>query len=292
MQIFNTKILITGSCGSIGSALATRIYQAEPKQLVLLDQDETGIFYIQGILREAECLVGDIMNKKSIDRIFKKYKPDIVFHVAAYKHVPLMEKQKEEAIENNVYGTKNIIDASLKNGVKKFVFISTDKAVNPISTYGKTKRIGELMCLSQRGKTHFVIARFGNVKRTRGSVIEIFENKIKEGKPIEITHPDMDRYFIEMQDALTLIITAAEKGRNRELYVWDMGKPTKIINLAKSIIKKSGKRIKIIYGKPRNGEKMSEELFFENEKPIGKGDILIARLPYQKINLSKLIKNI
>lgn len=286
------KILVTGSAGSVGSALAMRIYQMKPKELVLLDQDETGIYYISAIIRGAHCLVGDITNKKRINSIFKKFKPDIVFHCAAYKHIPVMEYQKEEAVHNNIYGTKIVAEAAIKNGVKKFVFLSTDKAVNPSSVMGKTKRICEQYLCSLNTKTKFIIVRFGNVWASRGSIASVFENKIGNNETLEITDPEMERYFIKMQDALTLMIKAAEIGNHRDLFVWDMGHPIKIINLAGKMIKESGKKIKIKITQPNRGEKMSEELFYPDEKFIKKGKIFIARLPNKKINLKDLIKTI
>ncbi len=286
------RICITGAGGSIGSALAERIYRKQHKDLVLIDQDETAIFYLQGVLREADCLVGDITNKKRMESLFKSFKPQVVYHCAAYKHVPVMEKQKAEAIANNIYGTKNVIDLSIRHKVKRFVFISTDKAAEPISVMGKTKRICEQMCCAQQSKTKFTIVRFGNVLSSRGSVSEIFRERISQGKSIEITHPEMERYFIKMQDALTLILEAAKNGKDKELMVWDMGDPIKIVDLAKSIMKEERKRVKIKFTKPRPGEKMREELFNEGEHPKKKGKILRVQFPYKEISLSQEIKKI
>jgi len=285
------KICVTGASGSIGSALAERLYRTQHKDLLFVDQDETGIFYLSAVLRGANCRVGDIVNKKRMEKFFKEFKPDVIYHCAAYKHVPVMEKQKEEAIENNIYGTKNLIELAIKYKVKKFVLISTDKAVNPTTVMGKTKRICEQMCLAQKSKTKFVIVRFGNVLYSRGSVLPTFEEKIKQKKAIEITSKDMERYFIKMQNAISLILEAG-KGKNRELYIWDMGKQKKIVEMAQDLMKKMGKKTKIIYTKPRGGEKFSEELFNEGEHPIKKGKLFVAQLPYQKINLKKLIKKI
>jgi FlaA1/EpsC-like NDP-sugar epimerase len=290
--ISKSKILITGGCGSVGSALAMRIYQMKPKELILVDQDETGIFYSSGLLRGAHCLVGDITNRKRMRDIFEKFKPDIVFHCAAYKHVPIMEEQKDEAIYNNIYGTRVVAEEAIKNGVKKFVFLSTDKAVNPEGVMGKTKRVCEQYITSLKEKTKFTIIRFGNVWASRGSVAMIFENKIRNNETIEITDPKMERYFIKMQEALTLMITSAEKGMDKELWVWDMGKPINIMGLANDMIKKSGKKIKTKITEPRPGERISEELFFKDEKPQKRGKFLIAKLPYKEININKLIKQI
>lgn len=287
----NSRILVTGAAGSIGSALAMRLYQMKPKELTLIDQDETGIFYISGLMRGAHCLVGDITNKETMARIIGTRLPNIIFHCAAYKHVPIMELQKEEAIENNIYGTKNMIELSHEFGVRKFIFLSTDKAVNPSSVMGKTKRICEQMCLAQDSGCDYIIVRFGNVLRSRGSVVETFEKKIANGETLEITHPDMERYFLSMQDAVDLLLEASN-GNNRQLYVWNMGKPIKITDLAKSIAKDNHTRAKIKFVGLRPGEKLSEELTYPEENLISRGDYSVADLPYGAINLDELIKQI
>jgi FlaA1/EpsC-like NDP-sugar epimerase len=291
MLIRNSKILVTGAAGSIGSALAMRLYKMKPKELILVDQDETGIFYISGVMRGAHCLVGDVTNKESIARIFEQYRPEIVFHCAAYKHVPIMELQKEEAIENNVYGTRNIIELAHEYGARKFVLLSTDKAVNPSSVMGKTKRICELMCLAQDSGCDYIIVRFGNVTRSRGSVVETFEKLIKEGKPLEITHPDMSRYFISMQDAVSILLKASQ-GNNRELYVWNMHDPIKITDLAKNLCEKEGKEPNIKFCGLRPGEKISEELFYPDEKPKKRGKYFVVQLKSELIDLNNLINEI
>lgn len=289
MLIQESKILITGAAGSIGSALAMRLYQKKPKELTLVDQDETGIFYISGLMRGAHCLVGDITNKDSMAKIIGTRVPDIIFHCAAYKHVPIMELQREEAIKNNVYGTKNMIELAREYGSKKFVFLSTDKAVNPSSVMGKTKRICEQLCLSQDSDCDYIIVRFGNVIRSRGSVMEIFEKNIKEGKPVEITHPDMERYFITMQDAVNLLLEACN-GTNRQLFIWNMGKPKSIVELANAIAKENKTKVKIKYVGLRPGEKLSEEISYPEEHLIDHGSYSVADLHYQSINLEELIK--
>lgn len=292
MVTSKTKILITGAVGSIGSALAMRVYQKKPpKELILVDQDETGIFYISSVMRGAHCLVGDVTRKDRMEKIFAKYKPDIVYHCAAYKHVHVMELQKEEAIENNIFGTKNIIDLSNEYGAKKFVLLSTDKAVNPSSVMGSTKRVCEQLCLSQDTKCKFVIVRFGNVIRSRGSVIEIFEKAISEGKVLEITHPGMERYFITMQNAVDLLLEAS-KGKNRQLYIWDMDKPRKIVDVAEELCKEHKVSPGIRFTGLRPGEKLSEELFYPWEKLIPKGKYSIANLDHEEIDLNKLISEI
>jgi FlaA1/EpsC-like NDP-sugar epimerase len=282
------KILITGAAGSIGSALAMEIYKKKPKELVLVDQDETGIFYISAVLRGAHCLVGDITNKSSFEKIFKQYKPDVVYHCAAYKHVPIMELQKDEAVRNNIYGTKNLIDLSKKHKVKKFVFLSTDKAVNPSSIMGKTKMVCERICQSQTGNTDFIIVRFGNVLRSRGSVVEVFENRIRHNKPIEITDNEMERYFLTMREAISLLIKSA-KGKNRDLFVWNMGKPKKIIDLAYEVASNMGKKPKVVLKGMRPGEKLTERLFNDGEIPVKFGNYFIVKLPKYSLNLKKEI---
>jgi len=246
--IKDKKILITGAAGSIGSELCRQIAKFSPSLILLLDQDETGIFEIGEELEnnfhflKIVSFVADIRDKEKINQIFEKFQPDIVFHAAAYKHVPLMEKQPDEAVKNNVFGTKIVAEASLKHKVQKFINISTDKAVNPKSVMGATKRIGEMICqsLNQKNSTRFISVRFGNVLNSRGSVMPIFKERIEKGKPIEITHPEMKRYFMTIPEACILVIQAAVMGKGGEVFVLDMGEPVKILDLAKEIIRLSG----------------------------------------------------
>ena len=285
-------VLITGAAGSIGSELSLQIAKFKPSLLILLDQDETGIFHILGIIKDKfgslkiQPLVGDITDEEKIGSIFMQYKPAIVFHVAAYKHVPLMEAQPDEAVKNNIFGTKILIDASIKNNVEKFIFISTDKAINPTSVMGTTKRIGEMMCqvYNQKNITNFVSVRFGNVLNSRGSVIPIFKEQIKRGGPVEVTHPDMQRYFMLTSEACLLVMQAGAMGIGGEVFVLDMGKPIKILDLAKEMIRLSGfepdKDIAIIFTGIRPGEKLFEEILTAEEGIISTRNqkIFIAKL--------------
>ncbi len=278
------KVLITGAAGSIGSELCHQVLRFDPQKLMALDRDETGIFNLLRKENNIEYQIADILNKEKIDNIFKEFKPDLVFHAAAYKHVPLMEKHPEEAVRNNVFGTKIIAESCLKNNVEKMIFISTDKAVNPTSVMGATKRIGEMICQSLNGETKFVSVRFGNVLNSRGSVIPIFKEQIKEGGPVKVTHPDMERYFMLTSEACLLVMQAGAIAEAGEVFVLDMGKPVKIVDLAEEMIKLSGmepdKDIPIVFTKPRPGEKMSEEMLTEKEK--------VSSTCYEKIFKAKL----
>jgi len=219
-------------------------------------------------------LIVDIKNKMIIDRIFSKFQPNVVFHAAAYKHVSLMENQPSEAVRNNIFGTKTVAEASLKYRAEKFVFISTDKAVNPSSVMGASKRIGEMICqsLNQKNNTKFVSVRFGNVLDSRGSVIPIFRKQIQKRGPIEITHSEMKRYFMTTPEACLLVMQAGSMGHGGEVFVLDMGKPVKIIDLAKEMIRLSGfepdKDIPIVISEPRPGEKLFEEILTAEEGTI------------------------
>ena len=292
MLIKDSKILITGAAGSIGSVLARKIAEYNPSKLLLLDQDETGIFEISEEIKNSEPFVADVTNRERINEIFMENEPDIVFHSAAYKHVPLMERQIKEAVRNNIFGTENVAEASIRNKVDKFIFISTDKAINPISVYGATKRIGEMICssLNDKNKTKFISVRFGNVISSRGSVIPTFEKQIAKGGPITVTHPDMERYFMSMEEAIDLIIKAAKLGKGGEIFILDMGKQIKIIDLAKKMITESGKNIEIVFTEPRPGEKLSEELLNGTEIPTEYEKIFIAKLP--EINKNRLRKGL
>src|SRR3989344_4845003 len=292
--IKNKIVLITGAAGSIGSELSRQVAKFKPSLLIILDQDETGIFNIMGILKEKfndvalQPLVADIQDKEKIQDIFKRFSPKIVFHAAAYKHVPLMEAQPDEAIKNNIFGTKVLLDACIDNTVDKLVLISTDKAVNPTSVMGITKRISEMMCqaYNQKNITKFISVRFGNVLNSRGSVIPIFKEQIKIGGPVEVTHPDMKRYFMLISEACLLVMQAGAMGQGGEVFVLDMGKPIKILDLAKAMIWLSGfqpdQDIAIVFTGVRPGEKLFEEMLTAEEG--------IASTQHQKIFIAKMAK--
>ena len=290
--IVNKNILITGAAGSIGSELSRQVAKFEPAKILLLDQDETGIFNISREIEEKfpslkiKSLVVDIQDKVKIEQIFSEFKPEIVFHAAAYKHVPLMEINSEEAVKNNIFGTKTVAETALKQGIEKFIFISTDKAVNPSSVMGATKRIGEMICqaLNQKNHTKFISVRFGNVFDSRGSVIPVFKEQIKKGGPVEVTHPEMKRYFMVTSEAVLLVLQAGAIGKGGEVFVLDMGKPIKILDLAREIIKLSGfepdKDIPIVFTKVRPGEKLFEEILTAEEGMIStqNNSIFMAKL--------------
>jgi FlaA1/EpsC-like NDP-sugar epimerase len=284
-------VLITGAAGSIGSELSKQVAFFSPSLLLILDQDENGIFNLFNDLKEKfpkqeiKPLICDIRDEEKIKRIFQEFRPQIAFHAAAYKHVPLMEENSDEAVKNNVFGTEIVGRAALENGCEKFIFISTDKAVNPTSIMGATKRIGEMICqvLNKKGKTKFISVRFGNVLDSRGSVIPIFKEQIKSGGPVTVTHPEMKRYFMLNSEACLLVMEAGAIGKGGEVFVLDMGKPIKILDLAKEMIKLSGlepdKDIPITFIGERPGEKLFEEIFNEKETVSTKyKKILIAKL--------------
>ena len=290
------RVLITGAAGSIGSELCRQIAKFEPAWLFMLDHDETGIFNISEELKNNfpnlffKSVVADIQDKEDIEWIFHYFYPEIVFHAAAYKHVPLMEETPEEAVKNNIFGTRNIVKAAKDIGAEKFIFISTDKAVNPSSVMGATKRIGEMICqhFNQEGKTKFISVRFGNVLGSRGSVIPIFKEQISKGGPVKITHKDMERYFMVTSEACILVMQAAVMGEGGEVFILDMGDPVKIIDLAKELIKRSGfelgkdKDIEIKYIGKRPGEKIIEEILTAEEGTVATKN--------QKIFVAKISK--
>lgn len=286
-------VLITGAAGSIGSELSRQVAKFKPGSLLLLDQDETGVFDIAKELERSfpdlkiKRLIGDIRDKEKIDRIFKEFSPQIVFHAAAYKHVSLMEEDPLEAVKNNIFGTKNLVESSLAHNAESFVFVSTDKAVNPKSIMGTTKRVAEMICQAgnQKQRTKFISVRFGNVLNSRGSVMPIFKWQIERGGPVEVTHPDMKRYFMLTSEACLLLMQAGAMGRGGEVFVLDMGKPVKILDLAKDMIKMSGlepdKDIAIVFTGAKPGEKLFEEILTIEEGAVATKNkkIFIANLP-------------
>lgn len=291
------NIIITGSAGSIGSEMIRQIAVYKPAKLILIDQAETPQHDIRLMMRNdypdiaAETIVTSITNEERMDNIFAKYKPHYLFHAAAYKHVPIMEDNPSESILNNVRGTKIIADLSVKYGVKKFVMISTDKAVNPTNVMGCSKRICEIYCQSlnqyinkskdKESATQFVTTRFGNVLGSNGSVIPLFEKQIKEGGPVTVTDPNIIRFFMLIPEACKLVLEAGVHGKGGEIFVFDMGKPVKISDLAKRMISLSGaKNIKIEYTGLRAGEKLYEEVLSstENTLPSFHNKIRIAKV--------------
>lgn len=284
-MLTDKTVMITGSAGSIGSEMVRQIAKYKPKEMVLIDQAETPQHDIRLMMAHdypdilAETIVATIENKDRMEHIFSKYKPHYVFHAAAYKHVPMMENNPSESIQNNVMGTKNIADLSVKYGVKKFVMISTDKAVNPTNVMGCSKRICEIyvQALNKKlasegdGKQHtqFVTTRFGNVLGSNGSVIPLFTKQIKEGGPVTVTDPNIIRFFMLIPEACKLVLEAGTHGKGGEIFVFDMGKPVKIADLAKRMIMLSGaKDVKIVYTGLRAGEKLYEEVLSNTENTL------------------------
>ncbi|MFQ6585402.1 polysaccharide biosynthesis protein [Priestia megaterium] len=278
--LVNKSILITGAGGSIGSELANQVAACEPKLLILMGHGENSIFRIGRFIKDkfpninTKLIITDIQDKHLINQVFEKYRPQIVFHTAAHKHVPLMETNEESAVKNNIFGTQNVAEASNRFGVERFVFISTDKAVHPVNIMGMTKRVGEMIVqdFSSKSSTKFSIVRFGNVLESRGSVIPIFKEQIEAGGPVTVTHPEMVRYFMTIPEAVQLVLEAGALSKGREVFVLDMGEPVKIVDLAKNLICLYGyepdRHIQIQYTGVRPGEKLSESLLYENEKEI------------------------
>ncbi len=302
--ISGKTVFIAGGAGSIGSELCYQIAKFNPKLLLILDQDETGIFNIKNKLEkrfpELNLLaeVGNICDERKLDLIFQKHHPDIVFHAAAYKHVPLMEACPEEAVKNNIFGTEILANAASRHKVKKFIFISTDKAINPTSVMGASKRIGEKICQSLNGKsdTKFASVRFGNVLDSRGSVIPIFREQIKRGGPVEVTHPDMRRYFMTIPEACLLVMEAGAMCQGGEVFVLDMGKPIKILDLAREMIKLSGlepdKDIPIVFSGIRPGEKLFEEILGSKEDVLTTESKKIFKAKLASVDLEDLKKGL
>jgi FlaA1/EpsC-like NDP-sugar epimerase len=276
----NKVVLITGAGGSIGSELARQILELKPKKLICLDRSENGLFYLGHDLDQVNSkanyitIVADILDREKVSRIFEKNKIDIVFHAAAYKHVPLMELHPDEAVINNVLGTLNMVQLAEKYDAEKFVLISTDKAVNPTSVMGATKRVAELVLQSYSAitKTALVTVRFGNVLGSFGSVVPLFQKQIAKGGPVTITNEDMSRFFMTIPEAVKLILQSAKMSSGNDIFVLDMGEPIKLINIAKRLIKLSGlepnKDIVIKTIGMRPGEKIHEELWNRGEVPL------------------------
>ena len=270
-------VMVTGGGGSIGSELCRQIAAAKPKQLIIVDIYENNAYDIQLELKHdypelnLETLIASVRNTKKIDELFKQYHPDIVYHAAAHKHVPLMEDSPNEAVKNNVFGTLNVARAADKYKTKKFILISTDKAVNPTNVMGATKRMCEMIVqtMNNRSDTEYVAVRFGNVLGSNGSVIPLFKKQIKNGGPVTVTHPDIIRYFMTIPEAVSLVLQAGAYAKGGEIFILDMGKPVKIADMARNLIKLSGYEpdidIKIEYTGLRPGEKLYEELLMKEE---------------------------
>ncbi len=301
--IADEVVFVTGAAGSIGSELCRQIVKYDPDQLVMLDINENDLYFLELYLNRHYNLkvsseICNIREKDKLNFLFNLYKPDVVFHAAAHKHVPLMEDNIEEAIKNNVFGTKNLIEVADKYSVDRFVLISTDKAVNPTNVMGATKRLAELLMdnFNNRSETKFMAVRFGNVLGSNGSVIPIFESLLKEGKDLTVTHEEVTRYFMTIPEAAQLVLEAGYIGRGGEVFVLDMGEPVKIMDLAKKMIELSG----LVLGKDvdikivglRPGEKLYEELLYDInscEKTQNK-KIYIAKIKNKNIDIEDSLR--
>jgi FlaA1/EpsC-like NDP-sugar epimerase len=266
------RVLVTGAGGSIGAEIVRQVIQHDPKVVFAFDVDETELFYLEGEIKSIYqgtqyiSIVGDVCDTNKVDYVFKHYRPDIVLHAAAYKHVPMMEDYPEEAVKVNIFGTIILAEASIRNGTERFVLISTDKAVTPTSIMGSTKRVAEevVKFFNSRNHANFMSVRFGNVVGSRGSVIPIFRNQIMKGGPVTVTHKDMTRYFMSIPEAVALVLQAGAMGNGGEVFILDMGEQVRILDVAEDMIRLSGfepdKDIPIVFTGVRKGEKLREEL--------------------------------
>lgn len=300
-QIKGKRVMVTGAAGSIGSELVRQLCQLEVSQLIMLDQAETPLFELEMELREKfpallpvfEFVIANVGNKMLMQRVFEAFNPEVIYHAAAYKHVPIMESNPIEAVRVNIFGTKTVADLASQYRTERFVMISTDKAVNPTNVMGATKRAAEIYIQSlnheMSNNTRFITTRFGNVLGSNGSVIPVFEKQIAAGGPVTVTHPDITRYFMTIPEACQLVLEAGALGKGSEILIFDMGKPVKIADLAYNMIRLSGlepeKDIKIVYTGLRPGEKLYEELLYDMEKgqATHHPKIFISKVRYNRL---------
>lgn len=296
-------VLVTGGGGSIGSELCRQILRLSPKKLIILEHNEYNLFKIEQELKKShphisiELALANVVDVVAVNHIFQSFQPDLVFHAAAYKHVPMLEDQIRVAIQNNVLGTKHVAEASVAVGVKKFILISTDKAVNPTNVMGSTKRVAEIYCqnLNTRVTTQFITVRFGNVLGSVGSVVPLFQQQLQKGGPLTVTHPEIERYFMTISEACQLILQAMTNGQGGEIFVLDMGLPIKIRYLAEQMIrlagKEPGKDIIIEYTGLRPGEKLYEELFHASEELVETAHEKLFKARFRKIDWQQLLES-
>ncbi len=274
-MIKGRTVLVTGAGGSIGSELCRQVFGFQPARLLMLDHDESNLHRMQlelcgeGLLDNDDCVVADIRDRRRLDQIFGDARPDIVFHAAAHKHLPLLERHPCEAVKSNVAGTENVLWAALRHGVDRFILVSTDKAADPTSVLGATKRLGELVVQAEAGgKTNVAAVRFGNVLGSRGSLLTVLAEQINRGQPVTVTHPDMTRFFMTIEEAAGLVIEAARMADKGEIFVLDMGEPVRIVDIAQSFASLMHRPdIEIRFTGMRDGEKLNEQLFSEHEVP-------------------------
>ena len=269
-------VLVTGAGGSIGSELCRQVFGFSPKRLVLLDHDESNLHRLQlelfgqGLLDSDDCIVADIRDSERIDQVFADVRPDLVFHAAAHKHLPLLERHPCEAVKSNVRGTENVLWAALKHEAERFILISTDKAADPTSVLGATKRLAELLVQQEHGgKTKVASVRFGNVLGSRGSLLSVLAEQLNAGLPMTVTHPDMTRFFMTIEEAAGLVVEAARLAEDGEVFVLDMGEPVRIVDVVQSFAKLMNRSdVDIVFTGMRPGEKLNETLFSEHETPV------------------------
>lgn len=295
-------VFVTGGGGSIGSELCIQIASLSPSKLVVFDHSEYNLYRVEQSLEkldvEISCILGSICDAEFVDNVISRFKPDIIFHAAAYKHVPILQREPYQAVRNNVLGTKNVVDAAGKYQCERFVLISTDKAVNPTNVLGASKRIAELYTEIQNGQnlTKYMTIRFGNVLNSEGSVVPLFLEQIKSGGPVTVTHPDITRYFMTIPEASQLIMQASTMGEGGEIFVLDMGEPVKINFLAEQMIHLSGltpyEDVEITYTGLRPGEKMYEELFYDTENREGTAHKKIFITKYPVLNVRDITRKI
>jgi FlaA1/EpsC-like NDP-sugar epimerase len=295
------RVLVTGGCGSIGSEIVRQLIRFKASSIIIYDNAESPLFYLEQEISKINkdihirYIIGDIRDSDRLDEIFESFKPNIVYHAAAYKHVPMMENNPIEAIKTNVLGTKNVADASCFHGVETFVMVSTDKAVNPTNIMGATKRIAEIYTqfLNKNYATSFITTRFGNVLGSQGSVVPTFIEQILRGGPVSVTHPDVIRYFMTIPEACQLVLQASSLGTGGEIFLFNMGDPVKIYDLAETLIKlldKTNIEIKIIGLRP--GEKLYEELLCNGENIISTDDPNIMKLKHTEIDFNRIMPDI
>jgi len=303
-EILNKVVLVTGGAGSIGGEMVKQLSRFYPKKIIIFDQAESPLYDLELEMREKygfydlEVVIGSATNPVRVNKVFEAFRPDVVYHAAAYKHVPMMENNPSEAVRTNVLGTKIIADLAVRYGVKKFVMISTDKAVNPTNVMGASKRIAEIytQSLNKVSNTKFITTRFGNVLGSNGSVIPRFKSQIEKGGPVTVTHPDVTRYFMTIPEACQLVLEASAFGKGGEIFIFDMGKSVKIVDLAKKMIQLSGltlgKDINLFFTGLRPGEKLYEELLNdkENTLPTHHPQIMTAKIC--EYNFEEVDKNI
>jgi FlaA1/EpsC-like NDP-sugar epimerase len=300
-QLYGKRVMVTGAAGSIGSELVRQLCRLKIDQLIMVDQAETPLYELETELKDKypdhantfEFIIANVGNKSLMEQVFDVYRPEVIYHAAAYKHVPLMEQNPGEAVRVNVFGTKTVADLASKYKCEKFVMVSTDKAVNPTNVMGATKRAAEIYIQSLNheisNKTRFITTRFGNVLGSNGSVIPLFQKQIAAGGPVTVTHPEITRYFMTIPEACQLVLEAGALGNGGEILMFDMGKPVKIADLAFNMIRLSGlepqKDIKIIYTGLRQGEKLYEELLYDTEKgqKTHHPKISIAKVRYNRL---------